>query len=104
MVMLLAGPDESLGREYADTTDRHPHGRLKVVVVDDNVEIVDRVAGALDKHFEIVGKFYDGESVLRELPQLKPDVIVLDISMEKLSGFEWRSDSGTAHVLPGLYF
>ena len=88
MLMSAAEPVVALDCAHEDTYEQHACKRLRVVLVDDNVEIVAHVAGMLGKDFEIVGKFYDGESVLRELSRLKPNVIVLDISMGKLSGIE----------------
>jgi len=88
MLMSEAEPDATLECAHADTHGQHACGHPRVVLVDDSVEIVEHVAGMLGKDFEIVGKFYDGESVLRELSRLKPNVIVLDISMGKLSGIE----------------
>jgi DNA-binding NarL/FixJ family response regulator len=35
-----------------------------------------------------VGKVLDGRALLKEAPRLKPDIIVLDISMPKLNGLE----------------
>lgn len=42
----------------------------------------------LDEDFEVVGALTSGESVLRELRAAAPEVIVLDISLGDLTGFE----------------
>jgi len=41
-----------------------------------------------DGEYEVVGSFANGTDVLREYDRLRPDVIVLDISMELLSGID----------------
>src|SRR5215813_7729672 len=42
----------------------------------------------LEKDYEIVGAFQDGASVLREWTKLRPDLVVLDISMGDPDGIE----------------
>ena len=50
------------------------------------------MAGALERvlseGYEVVGRFGDGRSLVKEAPALKPDVVVLDISMPLLNGLE----------------
>lgn len=91
--MSAAEPDVALQHEHAANDQQRACGRLRVVLVDDNSEFAGRVAGVLGKDFEIVGTFDDGESLLRELPllelpQTKPNAIILDVSMGELSGIE----------------
>lgn len=62
--------------------------RLRVLLADDNPAILEVVKQMLQKDFSIVATFGEGSSVLREVPQLVPDVIVLDISMGDMNGFE----------------
>lgn len=60
----------------------------RVVLVDDNPEILDYVPKLLLEHFNVVGAFQDGRMFLDALGDLKPDVVVLDISMDTINGFE----------------
>jgi DNA-binding NarL/FixJ family response regulator len=62
--------------------------RLRVLLADDNPAILDVVKQMLQKEFQIVGALGQASAVIREAPELKPDVLVLDISMGDLNGFE----------------
>jgi DNA-binding NarL/FixJ family response regulator len=41
-----------------------------------------------DKRYQVVAAVPDGASVLREYSRLRPDIIILDISMQDLSGID----------------
>lgn len=62
--------------------------RTRIVLVDDNPAILEAVTQILRNRYVVAGTFLDGKSVLQEWTNLCPDVLVLDISMEGLSGFE----------------
>ena len=62
--------------------------QTRVVLADDNTAILAHVQAVLFPEFEVVGAFSEGESVLSEYDRLQPDVVVLDISMGKMSGIE----------------
>lgn len=64
--------------------------KVSILLADDNVAILDHVSSLLeaDDGYEVVGAFRNGTAVLREYERLRPDVIVLDISMELLSGID----------------
>lgn len=61
-----------------------------VLLADDNLTIVRHVSRLLerDNQYEVVATTGDGGGVLRAFERLKPDVIVLDISMGDLSGID----------------
>lgn len=65
----------------------------RVLLADDNQAIVDTAVRALQSEFEVVGSVADGQSLLRAAAMLKPDVLILDISMPILNGIE------VAHLL-----
>ncbi len=65
--------------------------RVRVLLADDNLEILHHVTLLLQEEFDVVGAVPDGQSVLRELDKTKPDVVVLDISMGELSGIDVAS-------------
>ena len=63
--------------------------RARVLLVDDNLEFLDIAAAMLEaNNFEVVNKACNGEEGLNAALRLDPDVVVLDISMPLLNGFE----------------
>jgi DNA-binding NarL/FixJ family response regulator len=58
------------------------------VLADDHAELLDGLRRLLEPQFDVVGTAEDGQSVLSVAQDLKPDVLVLDISMPRVSGIE----------------
>jgi DNA-binding NarL/FixJ family response regulator len=61
---------------------------VSIVLVDDNSDVLDHVREMLEKDYRIVATLRDGAALLREWPRVRPDVIVLDISLGEPSGIE----------------
>ena len=62
--------------------------RIRVLLADDNEEILDRVTTLLAADCDVVGAVRDGRQALEAAQDLKPDVLVLDISMPVMNGIE----------------
>lgn len=64
--------------------------RVKVLIVDDHPVFRRGLREIIEEHrvFQIVGEASDGQSALRLTADLKPDVVVLDIDMPRLSGLD----------------
>lgn len=62
--------------------------RPKILIADDHEILLDAFEKLLEPRFDIVGRARDGRQLLSEARRLKPDVIVSDISMPKLSGLD----------------
>ena len=62
--------------------------RARVLVADDHFALRERVAALLEPDFEVVGQVANGRDLLTEARRLKPDVVVLDISMPLMDGIE----------------
>jgi len=62
--------------------------RLRVLIADDNPAILDAVKRVLENEFQVVAAVGEPRAALTSVPQLKPDVVVLDISMGEMNGFE----------------
>ena len=60
----------------------------RILMADDNPGFLCTVRGLLSNQFTITASVETGEAVLREVPLLNPDVILLDISMGDLDGLE----------------
>jgi DNA-binding NarL/FixJ family response regulator len=59
-----------------------------VLLVDDNPAMLVRAASVLQPACEVVGTAGDGPTALAAARALRPDVVVLDISMPGMSGLE----------------
>lgn len=64
--------------------------KIKIVIADDHPLIRYSLKSILDsaKEFQVVGEAGDGEEAVRLANTLKPDVMVLDISMPGMNGLE----------------
>lgn len=60
----------------------------RILLADDNAEILDHVSDMLRADHEIIGMVADGNLICAEVKNLKPDLIVLDISLGERSGIE----------------
>ncbi|EKD42228.1 MAG: Response regulator receiver modulated metal dependent phosphohydrolase [uncultured bacterium] len=63
-------------------------GRTKVLVVDDNPTNVELISVQLKPFNYELRKAYDGEQALEMVRQEAPDLILLDLMMPRLSGYE----------------
>lgn len=62
--------------------------RTRVLLADDHVLMLEGLARLLADSFDVVGFATNGLILLAEAERLKPDVVVLDISMPELNGIE----------------
>ena len=76
--------------------------KAKILIVDDNVDTVE----LLTKRFHAEGydtsEAYDGEQALQQVEEYQPDIILLDIMMPKIDGYEvskrLKSYDNTKHI------
>lgn len=59
----------------------------RVLLADDHQGVAEALKDILSAEFEVVGCVEDGLALLEAAARLEPDVIVADISMPKLDGF-----------------
>ena len=60
----------------------------RILLVDDNEAMLARAAAVLTPSHVVVGQVREGRAALEAAIALRPDVIVLDISMPGMSGLE----------------
>ena len=60
--------------------------RTRIILADDHKLMLDALKNLLEPEFEVVGAFGDGHSLVEKAPQLKPNLIVLDIGMPTMNG------------------
>lgn len=63
---------------------------IKIMIVDDHNLIINGIKSLLShiNNFEIIGEANDGQQAIDLALEIKPDVIIMDISMPVLSGIE----------------
>lgn len=64
--------------------------RIRVLLVDDHLLVLDGLQArlAMEPHIDIVGTANNGEQALCAARELKPDVVIMDVSMPVLNGLE----------------
>jgi len=62
--------------------------RPRVLLADDHIDFLKTVSGHLAAAFDIVATAADGRQALDLARRLRPDVVVLDVSMPDLNGFQ----------------
>jgi DNA-binding NarL/FixJ family response regulator len=66
----------------------HDGRRLRVLLADDNRALLRELEQVLNGEFEIVSIVADGQALLKEYDRLHPEVVVTDIAMPVMDGFE----------------
>lgn len=71
---------------------REGHGKLRssvrILLADDNSQILDHICEMLQPEYEVIGKIADGNTLCSAVFGLNPDITILDISMGERSGIE----------------
>jgi DNA-binding NarL/FixJ family response regulator len=62
--------------------------RPTVVLADDDRDLLCRIGQLLNGEFDVVGTAEDGQALLAAVGNLHPDLLVTDISMPRLNGFQ----------------
>ena len=67
-----------------------PNRNVRILIADDFPTILELVKNILNAHpgFEVVGEAHDGDHALVLAEALHPDVVVLNVTMPRMSGFE----------------
>jgi DNA-binding NarL/FixJ family response regulator len=75
--------------ERSELLEQHPQAGRRVLVVDDHPSFRSCVRALLiSEGFDVVGEAEDGESALALAAELSPDLVLLDIQLPDISGFE----------------
>jgi len=62
--------------------------RKRILLADDNAEVMTCEEEMLSADYEIVAKISDGNTTCAEVARLVPDIVVLDISMGECNGID----------------
>jgi CheY-like chemotaxis protein len=64
------------------------HSRLTVLIVDDNRDVVDTLVLLLEMNGHAAYAAHDGLQAISLAEEIRPDVILLDIGLPKIDGYE----------------
>jgi DNA-binding NarL/FixJ family response regulator len=77
---------------------------VRILIVDDNAEFVEATRLILQNEFDVVGALTNGALVLPTVAELRPDVVVLDLSLGDTTGFEVARQLRSAGSLAKIVF
>ena len=77
---------------------------IKITIVEDNAEVRSSMINILEgaPNCECVGAFSSGEEALLKIPKLKPDVVLMDISLTGMNGVECVRQLAKVMELPQI--
>ena len=77
---------------------------IKVAIVDDDEGIRSSLSALIKRApgYKLVGEFANGETALKEIPALLPDVVLMDINLPGMKGYECVRHLKAAH--PAIQF
>src|SRR5687767_7303756 len=76
----------------------------RVLLADSSPTVLDAVTRMLEPEFDVVGTVRDGSSLVVEAEKLKPDVMIIDVLIPGLSGFEAIRRLKKRRVLAAVIF
>ena len=76
----------------------------RLLLGDDHAIILDGLRRILEPHFDIVGSAQDGRALVAAAQEIRPDVVVTDISMPLLNGIEAARQILKAHPRVKIVF
>lgn len=81
-----------------------PTRRPRVIIADDNIDILNAVSSVLSDEFEIVRAVGDGRSLVDGVEELHPDIGIVDISMPVMNGLKAAAEIARKHLPFKLIF
>lgn len=80
-------------------------GGIKILLVEDDWIIAKEITLSLnDLGFEVVGGFDAGEDALKKIPELKPDIILLDIGLSgEMTGIDTAREIKRQYQVPFIF-
>jgi len=82
----------------------NPVARTRVVLADDHPQILEAARSVLTPRFDVVAAVGSGEDAIAATAKLDPDIVVLDIAMPGLNGFQTASAIAARGPRPRIAF
>jgi DNA-binding NarL/FixJ family response regulator len=74
--------------QWSGSYSRRPVGRPRLLLADDHDLILNALHHLLEREFTILRGVTDGQALVAAALELKPDVVLCDVTMPRLSGFQ----------------
>jgi DNA-binding NarL/FixJ family response regulator len=96
----------SAGVSAGSDSREGPVQNTTILLSDDNFAVLDHLGKMLEKEkgYKIVGAISDGTAVVREYLRLRPDIIIMDISMGDVSGIDLARELRDSGCLAKIIF
>jgi DNA-binding NarL/FixJ family response regulator len=78
--------------------------RKRILLADDHAEMLEELRTLLAADYDIIGAVENGEELVEAARTLKPDLIVSDISMPVMTGFEAAAKIREARISTKIIF
>ena len=78
--------------------------KKRILLADDHKLITEGLKNILEPQYEVIGIVEDGHQLVKEALRLRPDVIVVDISMPRLNGLEAIRQLNKQHLTAKIIF
>ena len=78
--------------------------RSSILIADDHQILAEGIRGLVEPEFQVVGVVADGRELLAAAAELKPDIIVADITMPSLNGIDAAVKLREANVAAKVIF
>ncbi|MEJ2230592.1 MAG: response regulator transcription factor [Nitrospirales bacterium] len=60
---------------------------IRILMADDHKLVLQSIRTLLEEEFRIIGEIQDGKEVVKRAQELRPEVVLLDISLKPVNGF-----------------
>jgi len=96
----------SAGDSAAAAREEDSLRNTTILLSDDNSAVLEHLEQMLgkEKSYKVVGAFPDGRIVVREYLRLRPDIVILDISLGDVSGIDVARDLRDAGCIAKIIF
>ena len=78
--------------------------RARIVIADDQPDVLREIGNLLACHFDVIGVVSNGPALIEAAETLRPELVVLDISMPGMSGLETARRLAARSNPPRLVF